>query len=290
MRPAAYLDAWQGLGDTIYLRPSIRALAKRHELYIATPWPELLEDLDVRFVRPVNQYRCQTENAADQDDGRWEEIPAGAIRLEPRVQWRSSMSVPAGIADSLGLDVETLTYDLPPFTVPSHAAIGAYAVVRPAVVRKEWENPARNPDPRYVAATAAELQERGLKVVSVAHLKAGEEWALDPLPPADVVLHAGELNVGALMGLVRGASVVVGGPGWIVPACVAYGTRCLMIGGGQGHYNRPQKLVPAWKQHRMGWILPDDYCRDCHDPDHDCPKEITRFEEKLEAALQELGL
>lgn len=48
------------------------------------------------------------------------------------------------------------------------------AVIRPATVRKEWANPARNPDPKYLADAARELRKH-FYVVSLADLEEGEE-------------------------------------------------------------------------------------------------------------------
>jgi len=287
----AILEAWQGLGDTIFLRPSVRELAKRYDLYVRTPWPELLEDLDVKFVRPIGTFRTQQKNLRGQESGRFARAPEDAVTLSPKANWSLPLSIPAGAATSLGIDPAVLVFDLagesPP---PAELTASPYAVVRPVTVRREWPNPRRNPDPRYVAAAATELQARGLRVISVADLKPGEEWALEPLPPADVQLHAGELGVRELMGLVKGAHVVVGGVGWIVVACPAYGTPLLVIAGGQGVYNRPEKVTAApMDTSRVRWLFPDAYCRDCRDPEHDCPREITGFEEKLMAALEGLG-
>lgn len=289
----AILDAWHGLGDTIYLRPVVRELSKRYDLHISTAWPELLADLDIRFVRPFETVlRVQAENVERQPDARWSERPEDARRIFPHCHWsRHQYAVPTLIAMSLEMDPTALTFDLPSFPRPAAAPDHPYAVVRPATVRKEWANPARNPDPRYIAAAAAELQRRGLAVVSVAHLADGAEWAIEPLPPADVTLHAGELSVTELMGLTQHAAVVVGGVGWIVPSSAAQRVPCLVIGGGHGFYNAPGRIVgPPMDGSRMRFILPDEFCRWCHDMLHACPKEISGFETKLDEALTQLGV
>lgn len=289
MTTPAILDAWEGLGDTVYLRPTIRVLAEHHRLHVSTPWPELLEDLPVSFVRTDPQYRTQAENTQRQPDDRFVDRPRGALKLSPAVQWaRRDLSIPAGIADSMDVRPEAFVFDLPSFDPPAAMPDDPYAVVRPVTVRKEWLNEARNPEPRYVAAAAAHVRDAlDLPVVSVAHLAEGEEWALEPLPPADVTLHHGELSVTELLYLIEHATVVIGAVGFLVPVAEAYRTPCVVIAGGQGWYNSPRKIqaLPRGESsHR--WILPDDYCRECKSRDHDCPREISDFEGKIEAALE----
>lgn len=289
-KPSAFIEGWQGLGDTIYLRPALRKLAERYDLHVSTPWPQLLEDLDLKLIRPAGELlRTQGENVA-RDGFAWGQVRETAIVLQPAVYWPSPyLGIPESVAMSLGQDPAQLVFDLPKFPRPACAPDAPYAVVRPATVRREWANPARNPDPRYIAAAAAALQDRGLKVVSVAHLQEGEEWALKPLPPADVTLHAGELTITELLGLTQHATVAVGGVGWLIAACPAQRVPCVGIGGGHGYYNAPERVVaPPMDASRIRFILPRNYCRFCHDMNHACDKEISDFPGQFAAALQEL--
>lgn len=294
-RPSAYIEGWQGLGDTMYLRPALRKLAEAYDLHVSTPWPQLLADLDVKLVRPAGGLlRTQSENVA-RDGFTWSERPAAARILEPAVYWsRPSLGIPTSVAMSLLLDPAELVFDLPSFPRPACAPSRPYAVVRPVTVRREWANPARNPHPTYIAGAAAQLQDRGFVVVSVAHLKPGEEWALEPLPPADLVLHDGQLSVTELLGLTQHAAIAVGGVGWLVAACPAQRVPCVVIGGGHGYYNAPERVVaPPMDPSRIRFLLPDRYCRWCHDMDHACDKEIggfAGFDNQFSAVLRELSI
>src|SRR5262245_9263081 len=40
-----------GLGDNCYARPFVRAAAEKYDVWLETPWPELYEDIELRFVR-----------------------------------------------------------------------------------------------------------------------------------------------------------------------------------------------------------------------------------------------
>lgn len=72
-------------------------------------------------------------------------------------------------------------FDLPSFGESAVQPDKPVAVIRPATVRKEWANPARNPDPKYLAEAARELRKH-FYVVSLADLEKGEEWLVGEPP------------------------------------------------------------------------------------------------------------
>src|SRR5699024_9964063 len=127
---------------------------------------------------------------------------------------------------------EPAAMDLPSYGEP--LVSGDYVLVRPVTVRAEGRAEARNPLPEYVAEAAAAARARGLSVVSVADLQPGAEWALDPLPEADVVLPAGELDTRQLLALAQNARALIGGIGWIIPAALAANVPAWIVCGGQG--------------------------------------------------------
>jgi hypothetical protein len=171
--------------------------------------------------------------------------------------------------------------DLPDFG-PSPIA-GAYVVVRPVTVRAEWRADTRNPLPDYIAKAAAELQRRGYQVISVADLEEGAEWALDPLPPADVQYHRGELPVEQLLALVQGAAAVIGGIGWLLPAAIAAKVPAWIVCGGQGGYNAPELITsPGMDLSRIEFVVPDRFCR-CIQKQHSCDKRISNYDQRLAA-------
>lgn len=274
-----------GLGDSIYQRPYVRWLAGRHDVYLANSWPQLYADLPVRFVRHPLRLRTQEKNVRALPPDTWSEPPPRTPRSylgyelsDPRDNVFTDMDRHTGRRGPIELDLPPL----PPCPVESDRPI---AVVRPVTERGEWLNQARNCDPRYVAEAAQILAAEGFHVVSVADLQRGIEMLRGPAPYADTVLHRGELAVDELMALVAGAAVVVGPIGWILPACLATRTPCVLVGGGHGKYNRPERLTdPRLDLRRVRWIMPRPQCM-CADMRHRCHKRIAGFAPRLGRAL-----
>lgn len=270
----------QGLGDSIYQRAFLRNLPGS---YIETSWPELYADLAVKPVRPTTRLRTQRKNIAS-TSAVWHQPPAIVRRITVGYNARdlSSGSIPAAMQRQLG--VEPGAFDLPAFASPI-STDRPFAIVRPVTERREWLNAARGPKPEYVVAAAAELQRRGYFVVSVADLAKGQEWIVGDPPQADLVLHGGEWSVTDLLGAVQAAAVVVGGVGWVVPACIAAGTPLYVIHGGHGGHNHRSKITAPWMDVSMvGWAEPMGMCM-CTGMRHRCKKEIDGFDASFSAWL-----
>lgn len=262
------IHAMRGLGDSLYARAFIKQIPG--ELYIDTPWPELLADLpNVHFIRPVTPLRTQSKNIARHND--WI-MPPGKQPAR-HIRYGAEGIIP-GMTASFG--VAPGAFDLPP--LPPSPESGHYVVVRPATVRSEWRADTRNPDPHYIALAATEANFRGYRVISVADLQDGAEWAVGELPPCDVAYHHGELPVEQLMSLVANASAVIGGIGWLVPAALAARVPAWIICGGQGGFNSPHQICPPGST--ITFAVPDNFCR-CKLKQHNCDKRISDYETKL---------
>ena len=276
MKPVLIRGMW-GLGDNIMQRPFVRAAAERYQLWLDTPWPELYEDLDIRFVCKPRRLRTQMKNIARQPATRWSRPPP---MREVRVSYGKDITTAPTIVAALEkhwsiLDVgfDPALFDLPDMGPSPVTASRPIAVVRPVTVRAEWRNEARNPRPEYVNALAAELMETHT-VVAVADLSPGQEWATGPLPPAHYRFVLGELDLRKLLALVRDADLVVGGVGWIVPAGLALKTRTFVVLGGHGAHNAPAKVAdPRLDCSRIGFAVPEAFCR-CTNMLHKCDKRI----------------
>lgn len=292
--PGPYVLGMGGLGDCIYQRPFVRALASRFaRMWLRTPWPQLYADLP--NVQPVkwDGLALRTQ-AANQDGwgGEWAKRPPRSV---PRIFLRYGFQWPDvplmdELAASVGLgpdDVADLTFDLPDLGPSPVQADRPVAVIRPVTLRREWRNAARNPDPTYIVLAAQILRRAGYHVVSVADVDGEAEWFVGEPPEAGTTLHAGELNVAELLALVAHADVAVGGVGWIVPAAIASGTPLVAVGGGQGATNAMEAVTDArlMATDRAHFIEPDDFCR-CDAADHaDCPKTIADFPARFRGAL-----
>ncbi len=265
-----FIRSMQGLGDSIYCRAFLK---KFPECHAETPWPQLLKDLPVKCVRPDTKLRTQLRNVNREHD--WH-APVGGPNL--RIAYGRDPII-QGLCKAFRC--EPGEFDLPDFG-PSPVE-GRYVLVRPATVRAEWRADTRNPLPEYIASAASEMRRRGWKVVSVADLEPGKEWALDPLPPADIQFHKGELPVEQLLALLQHADAVIGGIGWIVPASIAAKVPAWIICGGQGGYNSPEHITDKCMDlSRITFAVPDRFCR-CTLKQHTCDKRIADHDARFAA-------
>jgi hypothetical protein len=274
-----------GLGDAIYVRPIIRDAARQRDIYLETPWPELYSDLPVRFVRGDKALRTQQRNLARQPASLWVRPPYGIesvalgygpIELETR-------SVFEAMAYKMPMrPVMEPVWDLPDLgESPVDSGDAQLAFVRPVMRRLEWDNEARNPLPEYVSHVAGDLKARGYATLAVCDIQVDRELLAGGLmPPCNLALTHGELDVRQLLATVRDAAVVVGPVGWIVPACIAVGTPCFVILGGNGGMNAPDRLIdPRMRADHIGFAMPREFCR-CMDMRHQCNKAIPNLDQQ----------
>ncbi|GAA3911699.1 hypothetical protein GCM10022405_41080 [Gibbsiella dentisursi] len=286
MADAVIIRGMRGLGDNIYQRGFVRHYPGA---YIETPWPEIYQGLDVKFIRSQTRLRTQHKNELRTDCRYVSNVPAGAKEL--RIGYGAAALQRGSITDAMRRQFAIVTprFDLPHYGPSPVMADKPIAVIRPATARREWLNTARNPDPCYLAEAAERLQ-KDFYVVSVADLEGSEEWAVGTLPPADLRLHRGELDICQLLALVQHAAVVVSGVGWAVPAALCYGTPLYVVQGGCGAHNARHVITdPRMDLRRVGWARPDNYCT-CGLMQHNCDKRITGFSEKFERWLHETVL
>lgn len=276
-----------GLGDNIYQRPIVRELAHTFEdVYVETPWPEVYRGLGVRVVRhPDRMLRTQRKHM-ERSKG-WSRPPQPPFfRLALGTNLDQARSIIDGLLSQVAVPDVRFRFDLPSCRGPKIASNGPVAVIRPVTVRREWFNPARAPMAAYVRHAARFLRARGFYVVSVADVDPPHETFVGQPPEADESFHAGELTAGQLIGLVRNASIVVGGLGWIVPMAIATGTPLIVIGGGNGQHSNPQRVTDRRMDlSKVRWLLPDPFCP-CFDMEHDCPKKIPDFRPRFDEAVE----
>lgn len=267
-----------GLGDNIFARPFVQAAAAKYKLYLDTPWPELFEDLDIKFVRGKRKLRTQLKNIALQPSGRWSRpLPMREVKIGYGGDLATTSIVKALELrwSALGVAFDPKLFELPELGPAPIRSDRPIAVIRPVTVRMEWRNEARNPRPEYIVALAAELMETHT-VVAVADLSPGQEWATGTMPPAHHYRINGELNVRELLALVRDADLVVGGVGWIVPAGIALKVRTFVVLGGHGAHNAPEKITdPRLDLSRIGFAVPEAFCRCTNMLHRACDKTIA---------------
>lgn len=267
-----------GLGDNIYQRAF---LTKTNQpVYISTPWPELYQDLHhVHCVKPMTKLRTQYKNICATQH----QFSGYHGAINKRVRYGSD-GIHAGMKKVFGYNPDKMT--LPDFGDPEWSKT-PYVVVRPVTIREEWRAESRNPDPEYVNQAAQAAMDAGFVVISVADIDDNNEYAVGALPNCNVRFNKGELGVEELLSLTQNAAGVIGGIGWIVPASIAQGVKCLAICGGYGAYNRPQNLIPIGGCDNVTFAVPDKMCN-CSLMNHKCNKTISRFDEILDKWISEL--
>jgi hypothetical protein len=278
MPPVLIRGMW-GLGDNIFARPFVCAAAKKYKVHLETPWPELYEDLDIKFVLGRRRLRTQLKNVARQRPERWlQPLPMREVKVSYGGDLTTMPTIIQALErrwwSALRVAFDPALFDLPDMGSPPVRSPRPIAVVRPVTVRTEWRNEARNPRPEYVNAIAAKLMATHT-VVAVADLESGQEWLIGDLPPAHHYWLFGELSVRELLALVREADIVVGGVGWIVPAGLALRTKTFVVLGGHGGHNAPEKITdPRLDLSRIGFAMPEAFCR-CTNMLHNCDKRIA---------------
>lgn len=275
-----------GMGDAIYSRPFVRMIAGRgHDVQVSTSWPAIFADLPVEPVKRLGGLQTQAYHGDLVAPETWAAPRTPAAEISLRYRWpklAQRVSILREMEFASGISPIPLELDLPP--LPVSPVDGAYAIVRPSAVRLDFPAPAREPLAEYLATASRALMDRGLRVVTVGAWVPGLEEQNGPPLPADLRFEQGELGIPQLLALVAGAAVVVGGPCWLLPACLATGTSMIVLAGGCGGRNSPEALVDDRLQSRVRWLLPEGYCR-CTLRAHACPKVIAGFEERLDAEL-----
>jgi hypothetical protein len=278
-----YIDSMKGLGDNIFQRHIVKALVHSgNTVWISTPWPELYKDLRVKFVKRDTSLRTQKKNMERTNVEWFDSYPADSfiINLFYGAKDLDRGSIIKAMEAKAGFKLDTTDFSLPsyggfPKIIKNEGR--PVAVVRPVTVRSEWKNTARAPLPEYIEGCSRELKKKGYWIVSVADLEEGKEWIIGNEPYADQKFYRGELGVSDLMGLIEESSLVVGGVGWVVPACIALQTPLFCVLGGQGGHNAPGVITDKRMDlSKIRFATPDNFCR-CIDMTHQCNKRISNI-------------
>lgn len=282
------MNSMKGMGDNIYQRAFLKTLSRDAICTLDTPWPEIYEDLSNVYFDPCStNLRTQKKNVKRTDYcGRRSADITHRLRVSNLGQLRYlDQGIMKGLQERFRCEPEPI--DLPSFK-PSeritHILSKKYAIIRPITIRTEWHSAARNPLPEYLAQAIAILKEQGYTTVSIADVDGVNEMFVGEKPDCDIEYNAGELNIREILCLIEHAALVVGGIGWAVPACYAYRTKSVFIGGGWGTYNHPDRLKPGYDVPEVSFLLPDNFCM-CRKSDHDCDKTISNFNKKFKDLL-----
>lgn len=267
-----------GLGDNVYQRSFLTNTSE--VTYLETPWPELYADLPhVHCVKSQTKLRTQYKNICATNHN----FANFHGRINKQIRYGSD-GIVNGMTRCFGYRQSVM--DLPDFgrLIPIDKP---YIVVRPVTVRNEWKAESRNPNPEYIQKAALSAMEAGVLVVSVADIDEVNEYAVGALPPCDIAYNKGELSVTELLSLTQHASGVIGGVGWLLPVSIAQNVKSLIVCGGYGGYNQPNKLKPSHACDNVTFAVPDNMC-DCTLMNHKCNKSISDFDSVLTKWMSEL--
>lgn len=274
------ITSMHGLGDNIYQRPHVKALADQGEVYIDTSWPEIYANIGgINFIKPSTNLRTQ-KKSYEKSQTRWVndvESYDRHVKFGYGGNLRSTcipdtMKAASGVANPPPMD-------LPNFGESPIKSTKPIAFVRPVTERREWHNSARNPRPEYIAE-AIDILCRTHFIVSVADVEDGAEWLAGSdggASYADVRFEKGELSIRQMLALFQNSDIIVGGMGWILPGAIAAKKKALIIGGGQlGHNHIDKVTAPYIDKSLIRYALPSNPCH-CVDMRHNCDKAIDNF-------------
>lgn len=280
-----YISSHKGLGDQIYMRPFVRALAKTQEVYLTTAWPDLYDEDSVKLVAYEGQLRTQSENVRAQAD---RFVPAPNHRaFAPSYSTALVNKRAGGLIQALEKDfLVPFLPDLFRWQPPTSGRVDQICegskilLYRLPTVRKEWPAPARNPDPAVMHWFLDRAWKEGYKIISVAHLAPGEEEPAGPMV-YDLAFHYGQLSYSEIAYLMQRADLVLSPVGFPLPMGLAVGANLLVPFGG----TVPSSWLtdPRMDLSRYTPVEPDPFCF-CVKKNHDCHKQIPRS--KLEEAWQ----
>lgn len=269
-----------GLGDNIYQYPIVEELASRGHVHLCTPWPQIYNGLsDVSFAMPVTKLRTQSRNVNESKDRYTCVGGLPEYRLTYTPFQRRGLPIYKGLMQSIGVQF--------PYHLKMAESYGGkgYAVIRPPTIRREWPAPSRNPLALYTQYAIDYLNDLGIITIVLADIQPSEEIWDGPAPErASVYFVNGELDVVSMFSLVHKAALVVGGVGFIVPMCIALGTKAVIVHGGAGGWNAPA-IINAPGEGRLTHVLPGNYCL-CRSHYHKCNKQIDIL--RIKKAIDEV--
>ena len=290
------INGMDQIGDTLYSRPLVKRLVDEHnQVWLKTSLPNLYTYSDnshekIKFLNPseIKLRTPLTENLllkslyTDQTspvfDRVIEPLYSGTDlksqghfgSMEKRFGWEPGSSM--DLQFSLPLLIN------PRIKIPPGKKL---AIIRPVTQRSEFQCLTRPPEAAYINWICRTLRAQGYYTISMADLEPGKEWLEIEPPQADLVLHKGELGILGTISLMASADLIVGGPGFIIPAAILGKVPLFIVFGGRGEYENPQKLFDLRMDLRqVGWALPDVFCR-CSKNVHDCTKKISDLDSQF---------
>jgi ADP-heptose:LPS heptosyltransferase len=251
-------------------------------VYVQTPWPQLYWDLPVKCVKVNSHLRTQRANVAKQSG--WFYPTHNATKKELNYNVRGFMEN-VSVLEQFNRIQEINAFELT-FPVKDEWAFDVpdkFAVVHYPTLRKEWLNSARNCKVEYIQQCVDWLKREGYTIISIAHIKDGQEWFVQEPSGCDIEFHHGEISIEQVAWLLSRSEIAISPVGFVLPLGWAVGCKTFIIYGGS---TGPRILSDdRFKQDNLCNVLPEPFC-ECHRKEHSCNKEVEHLEEKLFSFLE----
>ena len=290
-KPPILVTGMFGIGDNLHQRAPIRDLMLSHDVWLETCHIALYHDLvaqGLKLLPRPTRLRAQARTIATERTRYAFAARRPSLDAERRKIWYNKPEIDK-YGSILGAMYGCLNLQVPAkpdFRLPIPSAWQAnirrlietwprmskpLMVLRQIILRKEWDGANRNPDPIAYRRLVEDIRDRFF-VVSIADLAPNLEWILGPELPADVKLHAGELDFETMSALFAEAALVVSPAGFAPVLAQAVGTPGVTVYGGRESY-RTTQAAGAHLAPSLG-IDPINPC-DCQSNTHHCDKTLN---------------
>jgi SAM-dependent methyltransferase len=289
-KPPILVTGMFGIGDNLHQRAPVRNLMLSHDVWLETCHIALYHDLvaqGLKLLPRPTRLRAQARTIATERTRYTFASTRPPLYAERRTIWYNKSEIDK-FGSILGAMYSCLKLPMPAmadFRIPIPSAWKANTrrlietwprtskpliILRQIVLRKEWDGANRNPDPIAYRRLVEDIRDRFF-VVSIADLAPGLEWVVGPELPADIKLHAGELDFETMAALFAEAALVVSPAGFAPVLAQAVGTPGVTVYGGRESF-RTTQAAGAHLAPSLG-IDPINRC-DCHSNTHRCDKTL----------------
>lgn len=285
------LDSYFGLGDNIYHIPFVHELAKRGEVYIYTPFPELFKAIkNVYCFRPVTNLKTQNQNMSGNPLFSRDHHPSGQrIRFNYGNNFKAEKTVMQSFEATVPLTGD-FYFEFTPKPSEEAQAIRnrsdragkKLCVMRLPSVRTEWACYSRAPLMKHFQRCIDRLKDE-YYIVTVGDIGNREEYT-EPEPVGidekrdDA--RKNHLGIWDMVALVNMSDLVVSMQCNILPICQILKKRSFFIYGGYV----PHRLLNDERFYQVGYVEPEPFCF-CVQNGHKCRnKEIDH--QRLIAGLE----
>lgn len=289
------LSGFLGPGDTLYMRPAVRALLAKLDgpAALATCYPQFFHDMELNFWRRPTVLRIADHEYSRHPKGTFLPIhkrsPCHYDFSYNHKHFADGCTIAQGIGRNVKLELPPEARDMtlapkPEWLDAARKIVGdaPFAIIRRATLRAEWRAVSRNPAPGLIDLAAQRARAKGLKLVSVGWIKDQEEiYAESNKIEMDQEFDHGGLNLETVFGLTYLSRITITPQGFALPMAMSARAPVFVVYGG---YVNHRHLVDTIHSDLVGYVEPENQCG-CFEIAHECKKDIPH--DKLVATFDE---